>query len=111
MLVTHIGETTEMGKGVALIQSVESKGQVHIDPFLLLADLVSHSIANACPPFVVPLSLFLSLSFFTSLLLFSHSLSFPTYPCPTSLSSVPRFFLLFLTLSLSLRLLSFFSLL
>ena len=33
MLVTHIGEKTEMGKGVALIQSVDSKGQVEVrDP-------------------------------------------------------------------------------
>jgi len=30
MLVTHIGEKTEMGKGVALIQSVDSKGQVEV---------------------------------------------------------------------------------
>jgi hypothetical protein len=30
MLVVHIGEKTEMGKGVALIQSVESKGQVEV---------------------------------------------------------------------------------
>jgi len=30
LIVTHIGEATEMGKGVALIQSVESKGQVEV---------------------------------------------------------------------------------
>lgn len=30
LLVTHIGEKTEMGKGVALIQSVDSKGQVEV---------------------------------------------------------------------------------
>eukprot|EP00041_Stephanoeca_diplocostata_P023697 m.587834 g.587834 ORF g.587834 m.587834 type:complete len:1039 (+) comp22358_c0_seq2:242-3358(+) len=30
MVVTHIGEMTEMGKGVALIQSVDSKGQVEV---------------------------------------------------------------------------------
>lgn len=30
MIVQHVGEKTEMGKGVALIQSVESKGQVEV---------------------------------------------------------------------------------
>jgi H+-transporting ATPase len=30
MLVTHTGEKTEMGKGVALIQSVDDKGQVEV---------------------------------------------------------------------------------